>query len=86
MNNKIKDELEQEEKSGGFMAAGSEECTNRSIALTPISRFFWAIVHQALASRSKSVQPSPTILFGGLTLTSLHGARFAGSAGLFFDN
>ena len=61
MNNKIKDELEQEEKSGGFMAAGSEECTNRSIALTPISRFFGPLSIKHLRqgpSQSNPVQPS----------------------------
>ena len=42
---------------------------------------FWAIGYQALASQSKAVQLSPTIIFGGLTLTG-----FTGRAGLFFDN
>ena len=47
---------------------------------------FGAIGHQALASESKGVQVSRTIIFAGLTLTGLTGARFPGSAGLFFDN
>jgi hypothetical protein len=40
---------------------------------------FWAIGHQGLASESNPVQGSPTIIFGGLTLTGL-------TAEVFFDN
>ena len=53
---------------------------------TALASSFWAIGHKALASESKAVQVSPTIILAGLTLTGLTGARFAGSAGLFFDN
>ena len=46
----------------------------------------WAVGHQALASASKSVQGSRTMIFDGLSLTGLTAVRFTGMTGWFFDN
>ena len=81
MNSGIEDVFEYGKEGKGFAAGNHAKDVNLGIALTVPIRFFWAIVGQALASRSKAVQPSPTMLFGGLALT-----RFTGMTGRFFDN
>jgi len=47
---------------------------------------FWGIGHQALASESKAVQGSRTIIIDGLTLPGLTAIGFTGMTGWFFDN